>query len=221
MLPCLVANSTPNSDLADAEVTSQLALRNTTSRITSSDFDHPRFGEPGQMVMLSARPLWKNCTPLLDRVPHVFQMGADEQMVWVYAPRNVAAMTDLHSLWDWSIVELPGKTVCGDGVPFGLSNVQCSIPVRGLCSCPDPALTGCIHFRPEAFFERLGVGMETFRGAEDALPCFLFASFGETTCYCNAAVSTGDHDRLRTHRNLPCSGAAPGGVTAPAGFCCA
>jgi hypothetical protein len=52
------------------------------------------------------------CSPLGRHVGRVVSRLTKEQVIRSYARRIVAAVADEHPLWDRSVCQLPGDTVC-------------------------------------------------------------------------------------------------------------
>jgi hypothetical protein len=88
-------------------------------------------------------------TTLRDHVRHVRGVGAEEQVLYAYAARVVAAVANERSVRDGSDVKRPRSAVCVDEPTV---EPHLTVPKRRARSGPDEALAGILALRSEPDF---------------------------------------------------------------------
>lgn len=114
--------------------------------VVRPEFDYLLFGKfmsPG--LLSSAFPI------LSHHVGNVILLGSKKQMGRINAWRIIAAMKNLHSIWNGSIAENPGCSISENGGSF--TGCYRSVSTSVYASSPFPARIGIIDFRPESIWK--------------------------------------------------------------------
>lgn len=103
-------------------------------------------------------------SPSFNHVTGIVRWRAGLKMIWTYAGRVVAFMSNNQSLGHASISQLVCNTVGMRVLPV---STECSIPIREVASGPCPTVITLSNFRPETPADRLvHVGLATGTRAE-------------------------------------------------------
>ena len=88
MLPSFAANNRTNDNLRHAVLSPHLGLRCLSGRPFAANLTNGVFGKFGCKHFFAA-----SAAPLLRAVSGVVAVGSKEQVVWIYAPAVIAAVT--------------------------------------------------------------------------------------------------------------------------------
>jgi hypothetical protein len=89
--------------------------------------------------------------PLGVHVCHVVSRGAENKVVWAHAGGSVAAVHDVHSVWDRPNMKGVGKAVGHDRLSFYAGDG--AVALLDLGACPKPAAVRDFHAIHEAVDE--------------------------------------------------------------------
>jgi hypothetical protein len=87
--------------------------------------------------------------PLIGRVPCVVAWGANKQVVWPNAARDITSVTDKHPWWNWAVrqfVRVPVRSV----VTSRPRRKELAIAIRPNPTAPQPARIAFVDVTPEA-----------------------------------------------------------------------
>lgn len=111
-------NDKGNVGLASVVFSSQLILICLSIRITSPNLFDLRLGQFCHRVFFSSKPR-NPIAFLLMHVGHIVGMSAEKEVVlaqailiWPNAFSVIAAMKNIHAVWDWAVMKFPRDTVC-------------------------------------------------------------------------------------------------------------
>lgn len=79
-------------------------------------------------------------------VENIVLIGANKQMLWIYARWVVASMKNMQPFWSWSVVNEPRNTMRGSRLSH---YSKTPIPLARFCSNPVPAIIRFGNFVPK------------------------------------------------------------------------
>lgn len=132
-----------NRTTANSVCASQLSVCNSALRVTFADLPNLSVGQ--YRVALS------HVASLVDHVPHVVLLGAQEQMIRIYTRRIIATVQNAKSVGDWAIGHMPRQAMRQNVLAAFL---DCSVSVICTGGHPDPAGVGLAYALPKPNFQR-------------------------------------------------------------------
>jgi hypothetical protein len=123
----------------DTKLGGKLYLRALAGTGLLSNVDHLFLGQ-FRMGMVFAPRL----TLLRHHVSHVVCLEAEEQVRRIHASGIVTVMTDVHTLWDRTVRELPREAMSLEGCPSLASSTDDSVASLMGCPSPRPATRLCL-----------------------------------------------------------------------------
>lgn len=133
---------------------------------------------------------------LLSTVLHVVRGGPQKQMIGTDAVTNVAFVTYVQVVGNWTEVNYPRGSV-GLFV-FFLTNSKDTVTIVAYSARPEPAGLGLINFGPESSFRSLSFSDSKTRAITElsALVRRVKARFARFTCYCVTSQDVNLRDRF-------------------------
>lgn len=118
------------------------------------DFFIREFGSHVSLPSFLKR-FWHQWAPrFLDCVPIVVGLRSKKKVLWSHTWWIVAAMQNVHAIWNRAVVQFPRKAVSGNTqLIWWTAKAEPSVPAGMLCSGPQPARVGLLNVRPEAFLK--------------------------------------------------------------------
>lgn len=102
------------------------------------------------MAMFASRRGLMFQSPLPRRIGHVVCAGSEKQMVRPHAGWHIAPMANAQSCLDGAVGQRPGESMSVDRIDSPAGG-ELAIAEEVLARCPQPALSGFVHLRPEAY----------------------------------------------------------------------
>ena len=163
----------PNVSLADVELTRERALFSAFAGVSSSDFIHLRFRQPGVAVQRTAqwRILVLGLPYVAAFVAHIARVRIESQVRGVHTKfirTSRALMANLKSIWYQTFAQQPRGTVGRERPKSLLTTAYLSISPCREARFPQPAFVGSahVHLAPKAVGEsaRKSLRGEILRG---------------------------------------------------------
>ena len=118
---------------------------NSLSKVFSNSHNVKFFQFSTTTILLSARLV---ASILSKHILHIIRCGSNKQMIWVYARSCVTVVQDKHSLWNWTYVKFPSKSM----TKF-ISLFDPKICISRIDTMTSPEPTSCCWFHTNISFK--------------------------------------------------------------------